>query len=153
MDHSPPELLAPYKAPLIEHARALLRAAGTDGVAFEIPGMAVPSVIALGAEDQLGKLLRTPSREPMLGGRRAGDPPPDQLSWDEPKGPEHFTSTASSDDLWQIAVVVAQMTGGTLLDISQHDCVAEIRASFMDPDSAREYLASQQSGAKEGGAA
>lgn len=152
MNQTPPELLAPYKAPLIEHARALLRAAGTDGIAFEIPASIPPCTIVVGATDQIGKLLRTPSREPMLGGRRAGDPVPDQLQWDEPKGPEHFTATASSDDLWQIAVVVAQLTGGTLLDISQHDCVAAIRASFLDPDSAREYLANQQAMAQKGGA-
>ena len=85
MNQSPPEMLTPYKAPLIEHARALLRAAGTDGMAFEIPGTAVPCIIVLGAEDRVGQLLRTPMREPMLGGRRAGDPQAPVLSFEEPE--------------------------------------------------------------------
>lgn len=85
MTLTPTELLAPYKAPLIEHGRALLRAAGTDGMAFEIPGTAVPCMIVIGAEDRVGELLRTPMREPMLGGRRAGDPPAPELTFDEPE--------------------------------------------------------------------
>lgn len=85
MDQTPTELLAPYKAPLVAAARDLLRATGTDGVAFEIPASVPRCVILVGAEDQLGKLLRTPSREPMLGGRRAGDPPAPSLTFDEPE--------------------------------------------------------------------
>lgn len=79
------ELLAPYKSALVVAARDLLRAAGSDGVAIEIPASVPKSVIVLGAEDQIGKLLRTPFREPMLGGRRAGDPPAPALTFDEPE--------------------------------------------------------------------
>lgn len=84
MNQTPPELLAPYKAALVAAARDMLRAAGTDGIAIEIPASVPPSVVVLGAEDRIGQLLRAPSREPMLGGRRAGDPPPEVLSWEEP---------------------------------------------------------------------
>jgi hypothetical protein len=85
MNQTPLELLAPYKAPLVAAARDLLRAAGTDGIAFEIPASVPPCTILVGATDRIGQLLRTPSREPMLGGRRAGDPPAPQLTFDEPE--------------------------------------------------------------------
>ena len=85
MNQTPPELLAPYKAPLIDAARALLRAAGTDGIAIEIPASVPPCVILLGAEDRIGQLLRAPVREPMVGGRRVSDPPAPVLSFDEPE--------------------------------------------------------------------
>ena len=84
MNQTPLELLAPYKAALVAAARDLLRAAGSDGTAIEIPASAPPAVVVLGAEDQIGKLLRTPGREPMLGGRRAGDVPAPELTFDEP---------------------------------------------------------------------
>jgi len=79
-----PELLAPYKIALVTAARDLLRAAGTDGIAIEIPASVPPCVILLGAEDRIGQLLRAPVREPMVGGRRASDPPVPALSFDEP---------------------------------------------------------------------
>ncbi len=85
MAQTPPEFLAPYKAPLIAAARDLLRAAGTDGMAFEIPATVPPCVIVIGAQDQIGKLLRTDAREPMVGGRRASDPPAPVLTFDEPE--------------------------------------------------------------------
>lgn len=85
MNQTPTELLAPYKAALVAAARDMLRAAGTDGIAIEIPASVPPSVIVLGAEDRVGQLLRTPVREPMLGGRRAGDPPAPELTFDEPE--------------------------------------------------------------------
>ncbi|QOY95610.1 hypothetical protein IM543_07090 [Massilia sp. UMI-21] len=84
MNQTPTELLAPYKAPLIEHGRALLRAAGTDCIAFEIPGVVVSCTMVVGATDCVARLMRSDSREPMLGGRRAGDPPAPQLAFDEP---------------------------------------------------------------------
>jgi len=83
MNQTPPELLAPYKSGLVAAARDLLRAAGSDGIAIEIPASVPPSVIVLGALDRVGQLLRANSREPMLGGRRAGDPPAPVLSFDE----------------------------------------------------------------------
>lgn len=99
MNETPSELLAPYKAPLIEHARALLRAAGTDGIAFEIPGTAVPCMIVLGATDCVARLMRTESREPMLGGRRAGDPPKPELTFDEPEPSADGPVVVDSPDL------------------------------------------------------
>ena len=84
MNQTPPELLAPYKAPLVAAARDLLRAAGTDGMAFEIPASVPPCTIVVGATDRIGQFLRTTS-EPMLGGRRAGDPPAPVLTFDEPE--------------------------------------------------------------------
>lgn len=49
----------------------------------------------------------------------------------------------SDDDLWHIAVMVASKAGGTLFNFSQYEVVTEIRASFMDPDAGREYIASR----------
>lgn len=83
MNETPNELLAPYKAALVAAARDLLRAAASDGIAIEIPASVPPSVVVLGAEDQIGKLLRQPACAPMVGGRRAGDVPPDELQWEE----------------------------------------------------------------------
>ena len=85
MNQTPPELFAPYKAALVTTARDLLRAAGSDGIAIEIPASAPRSAIVLGAEDRIGQLLRAPTREPMLGGRRAGDPRAPALTFDEPE--------------------------------------------------------------------
>lgn len=48
---------------------------------------------------------------------------------------------ATDDDLWHIAGIVAELSGGNLFNVSQHECVTAIRASFMDPDSGRAYLA------------
>lgn len=45
------------------------------------------------------------------------------------------------DSLWHIAWVVSKLAGGNLFNVSQRECVTEIRASFMDPDSARAYRA------------
>lgn len=45
----------------------------------------------------------------------------------------------SDDDLWHIAGVVRGLAGGSFFHVSQHDCVTAIRASFTDPDAAREY--------------
>lgn len=45
----------------------------------------------------------------------------------------------SDDDLWHIAGVVRGLAGGSFYHVSQYDCVTAIRASFMDPDTAREY--------------
>lgn len=83
MNQTPTELLTPYKAALVAAARDLLRASGGAGIAFEIPASVPPSVIMIGEEAEIGKLLRAPVREPMVGGRRAGDPPPEELQWDE----------------------------------------------------------------------
>jgi len=84
MNQTPPELLSPYKAAVVAAARDLLRAAGTDGIAFEIPASVPPCTIVVGATDRIGEVLRTTS-EPMLGGRRAGDPPAPSLTFDEPE--------------------------------------------------------------------
>jgi len=84
MNSTPSELLAPYKALLAEAARDLLRASGGAGVAFEILGSVPPSVIVIGEEAEVGKLLREPMGGLLPGGRRAGDPPPAALSWEEP---------------------------------------------------------------------
>lgn len=46
----------------------------------------------------------------------------------------------TDDDLWHIAGQVAKFTGGSLCNVSQHDCISMVRASFMNPDSGREYL-------------
>jgi hypothetical protein len=73
MNQTPEHLLAPYKSALIAAARELLRASGTGGVAFEIPGATPPQVIVLGAAAEIGQLVDLPAREPMLGGRRKGD--------------------------------------------------------------------------------
>ncbi|MDK6077904.1 hypothetical protein [Massilia varians] len=84
MNQTPPELLAPYKAAILTAVRDALRVAGTAGFCFEIPGTVPQCLIVIGEEGELGKLLRTPGREPMLGGRRAGDVPAPELDWDEP---------------------------------------------------------------------
>ena len=99
MNQTPPELLAPYKAALVAAARDLLRAAGSDGIAIEIPASSPPSVIVLGAEDRIGQLLRAPGREPMLGGRRAGDPPVPALTFDEPEPGADGPLVVDSPDL------------------------------------------------------
>lgn len=99
MNQTPPELLAPYKAALVAAARDLLRAAGSDGIAIEIPASVPPSVAVLGAEERIGQLLRVPSREPMLGGRRAGDPPTPSLTFDDPEQGTDGPLTVDSLDL------------------------------------------------------
>lgn len=99
MTQSPTELLAPYKASLIDAARALLRAAGTDGIAFEIPASVPPCTILVGATDKLGLLMRTTSREPMLGGRRSGDPPAPTLTFDDLEAGTDGPPVVDSPDL------------------------------------------------------
>jgi hypothetical protein len=46
----------------------------------------------------------------------------------------------SDDDLWHIAGQIEAMSGGSLFHMSQHECVTALRASFMDPDTARQYM-------------
>lgn len=102
MNQTPTELLAPYKAALVAAARDLLRAAGSDGIAIEIPASVPPSVVVLGAEERIGQLLRVPSREPMLGGRRAGDPPAPSLTFDDPEPGTDGPPVVDSPDLVMI---------------------------------------------------
>jgi hypothetical protein len=45
----------------------------------------------------------------------------------------------SDDDLWHIAIIVTRLNGGALFNVSAYDCVTAIRASFLDPDSGRQY--------------
>lgn len=85
MNQTPPELLAPYKSAVVTAVRDLLRASSSDAIRFEIPGTAPARLIVIGEEAEIGKLMRTESREPMLGGRRAGDPPAPSLTFDEPE--------------------------------------------------------------------
>jgi hypothetical protein len=49
----------------------------------------------------------------------------------------------SDDDLWHIACVVNNLNSGSLFNISQHECVTEIRAAFMDPDAGRAFIIGQ----------
>ena len=84
MSESTADMQGPYKAALVAAARDYLRAAGREGSVIEIPATVPPCVIVLGAQENVGALLRTTSRAPMVGGRRAGDPPADELDWDEP---------------------------------------------------------------------
>lgn len=53
----------------------------------------------------------------------------------------------TDDDLWHIAGQVEAMSGGSLFNMSQHECVTMLRASFMDPDTAQKYM--KASGQKE----
>lgn len=46
----------------------------------------------------------------------------------------------SDDDLWHIAGVVEYLSKGSLRNVSQQECVDQIRAAFMDPDAGRAYL-------------
>jgi hypothetical protein len=52
----------------------------------------------------------------------------------------------SDDDLWHIAGVVEQLSGGSLFNVSQDECVTAIRASFMDPDAGRAFMVSRAKG-------
>ncbi|WP_288379794.1 hypothetical protein [uncultured Massilia sp.] len=99
MNQTPPELRAPYKAALVAAARDYLRAAGNEGAAVEIPGTVPPAVIVVGAEENLGQLLRAPVREPLVGGRRAGDPPMPVLSFDEPASSNDGPPVVDTPDL------------------------------------------------------
>lgn len=99
MTQTPSELRGPYKAALVAPARDYIRAAGHEGAAVEIPGTVPPCVVLLGAEDQIGTLLRAPAREPMVGGRRAGDPPAPQLTFDEPEAGTDGPLVVDSPDL------------------------------------------------------
>lgn len=102
MNQTPPELLAPYKAALVAAGRdamRAIRASSAVGARFEIPGTVPPCLIVIGEEAELGKLLRTPSREPMLGGRRAGDVPAPELTFDEPEPSSDGPLTVDSLDL------------------------------------------------------
>jgi len=55
----------------------------------------------------------------------------------------------SDDDIWHIATQVSVMAGGSLFDMSQHECVTELRASFMNPDEGREFVKAAADGAGE----
>lgn len=81
------ELLAPYKAALVAAGRDAIRAireTGSASARYELPGTVPQCLIVIGEEAEVAKLLRSPSREPMLSGRRAGDPPAPALTFDEP---------------------------------------------------------------------
>jgi hypothetical protein len=59
----------------------------------------------------------------------------------------HPLENASDDDLWHIATTVVSMVGGGgLFNFSQREVTMEIRAAFMSPDEAREYLAQKETG-------
>lgn len=47
----------------------------------------------------------------------------------------------TDDALWHIAGVVTQLNGGSLFNVSQHECVTAIRAAFMNPDAGRAFVA------------
>ncbi len=88
MNQTPPELLAPYKAALVAAGRDAIRAireTGSAGARYEIPGTVPLTLVVVGDEAEVAHLLRAPVREPMLGGRRAGDPPKPELTFDEPE--------------------------------------------------------------------
>lgn len=48
----------------------------------------------------------------------------------------------TDDELWHIAAQVASMSGGSLFNVSQRECVTALRASFMDPDTGCEFIKS-----------
>ena len=135
MSQTPTELLAPYKAAMVAAARDYLRAAGREGSVIEIPATVPPCVIVLGAQENIGALLRTTSREPMVGGRRAGDPPSDELNWEEP--------ASASDAAAAVRALMGEMTtfSGRLVN---GDHLAR---------RANEVLALQEKAAQEGGVA
>lgn len=47
------------------------------------------------------------------------------------------------DSLWNIAGMVSDMAVGSLFNVSQKEAVTRIRALFMDPDAAREFIKSE----------
>lgn len=67
--------------------------------------------------------------------RRIGE----EMAEEVPAAPS--APAVSDDDLWHIASVVTRLNGGSLFNVSQHECVTAIRASFMDPDAGRALLA------------
>lgn len=99
MNQTPPELLAPYKSAVVTAVRDLLRVSNSDGIRVEIPGSTPPRLIVIGEEAELGKLLRAPTREPMLGGRRAGDVPAPELTFDDPEPGTDGPLVVDSPDL------------------------------------------------------
>lgn len=61
-----------------------IRETGAAGARYEIPGTVPRALVVVGDEAEVARLLRAPAREPMLGGRRAGDRPSLVLTFDEP---------------------------------------------------------------------
>lgn len=48
--------------------------------------------------------------------------------------------TMSDDDIWHIATLVSSMSGGSVFNLSADECILKVRASFEDPDTAREMM-------------
>lgn len=46
----------------------------------------------------------------------------------------------SDNETWHIIVKAATKSGGNLYDLSQDECVTDVRASFLNPDAGRELL-------------